>query len=87
MLTKHIDLLIKDDIFINDTVEKIPLIQAEEAQISISREVLTSCRGKREVNVRVASLLYRNMSGLLPERLEEDIGRFVDSQILELKNI
>ena len=43
-------------------------VEEEEAEISIPREVLEGV-GNGEP-VRMASLLFRNMSGLLPERLE-----------------
>ena len=45
----------------------IPGVEAAEAEIRIPREVL---EGNSEEPVRMASLLFRNMSGLLPERLE-----------------
>ena len=63
-------LLVKE-VALNDTNERIPLIEDAAAGISIPREVLTGIVGGRE-RVRVASLLFRNMSGLLPERLEGD---------------
>ena len=66
----HTVLLVKE-VIVNDTNERIPLIEDEAAGISIPREVLTGIVGGRE-RVRVASLLFRNMSGLLPERLEGD---------------
>lgn len=69
------DLLIRE-IFINETDERIPLIQDENAKRSIPREALLSCAGERE-QIRVASLLFRNMSGFLPDRLEGHVGRFV----------
>ena len=43
-------------------------VEEEEAEISIPREVLEGVGN--EEPVRMASLLFRNMSGLLPERLE-----------------
>ena len=49
----------------NGTSEMISLIQEETAEISIPGEVLSEF-GERE-QIRVASLLFRNMSGLLPE--------------------
>ena len=63
-------LLVKE-VIVNDTNERIALIEDEAAGISFPREVLTGIVVGRE-RVRVASLLFRNMSGLLPERLEED---------------
>ena len=51
----------------NDTGEMIPLIQEETAGISIPGEVLSGFGEKEQI--RVASLLFRNMSGLLPESL------------------
>ena len=53
-------LLVKE-LVVNNTDERIPLIEDEIAEISIPSE---------RKRVRVASLLLRNMSGLLPERLE-----------------
>lgn len=41
-------------------------VEAAEAEILIPREVLEGSEGP----VRMASLLFRNKSGLLPERLE-----------------
>ena len=45
----------------------IPGVETAEAKISIPREVVE--RSDHEI-VRMASLLFRNMSELLPERLE-----------------
>ena len=44
-------------------------VEEEEAEISIPREVLEGLRNGSQP-VRMASLLFRNKSGLLPERLE-----------------
>ena len=52
----------------NDTDDVLSGVEEEEAEISIPREVLESL-GNGE-SVRMASLLFRNMSGLLPEMLE-----------------
>ena len=50
--------------------QTISPIVGEDAEISIPREVLEGLgRGER---VRMASFLFRNMSGLLPESLEVD---------------
>lgn len=55
-------------------------VETAEAKIRIPREVL---KGIEDL-VRMASLLFRNMSGLLPERLEgNDNDRLVS--ILSLK--
>ena len=50
--------------------DRISPIENEDAQIRIPREVLEAVGNGQPV--RKASLLYRNMSGLLPERLEGD---------------
>ena len=68
----HTDLLFKE-VLANTTTSStdlITLIDDDAARISIPREVF---RGLDEARpVRVASFLYRNMSGLLPQSLEED---------------
>ena len=54
---------------LNDTDDEMfSGVEEEEAEISIPREVLEGVGN--EEPVRMASLLFRNMSGLLPERLE-----------------
>ena len=54
----------------------IPLIEEDTAGINIPGEVFSNLNGGQ--NVRVASVLYRNMTGFLPERLTEDDDRSVD---------
>ena len=58
-----------EELLVNETEETIlkPPIEGENAEISIPREVLESARGKTPI--RMASFLFRNMSGLLPESL------------------
>ena len=50
----------------NTEDELIPGVEVAQAEIHIPREVL---EGSKEP-VRMASLFFRDMSGLLPERLE-----------------
>ena len=57
--------------------EAIPLIEEDTAGISIPREVFSGLSGGQ--NVRVASVLYRNMTGFLPEYLTEDDSRSVNT--------
>ena len=58
-----------EEVLINSTNERISLIEGENASISsIPREVIANVEGRE--NIRVVSLLYQNMSGLLPESLE-----------------
>ena len=73
ILIIHAVLRVKQ-IHTNTTDEKfnMSLIEDEDAEIHIPREVISG-HGADE-QVRVASFLYRNMSGLLPERL----GRIED---------
>ena len=73
------ELLVKE-LTLNKTVDKIHSlpVNSENATIHIPvREVLSS--SENEDPVRMASLLFRNMSGFLPERLPEepDINRSV----------
>ena len=56
-------------ISLNDTDDGTFLgVEEEGAEIRIPREVLEGI----EDPIRMASLLFRNKSGLLPERLEEN---------------
>lgn len=50
--------------------ESLSPIEGEDAEIRIPREVLANVRNGKQV--RMASLLFRNKSGLLPARLEDD---------------
>ena len=61
-----------DVVSLNETtVEMISPIEGESAEISIPiREVLKGV--EREEQVRMAAFLFRNTSGLLPNRLEGD---------------
>ena len=61
-----------DVVSLNETtVEMISPIEGEGAEISIPiREVLKGV--EREEQVRMAAFLFRNTSGLLPNRLEGD---------------
>ena len=55
---------------VNETL-KLSFIRDENAEIILPiREVLTDLESGEVV--RVAALLYRNMSGLLPESMESD---------------
>ena len=57
-----------EEIFLNDTYDDtFSGVEEEEVEIRIPREAL---EGSSEDPVRMASLFFRNMSGLLPERLE-----------------
>ena len=67
-LTTFLAVLTVEEVPINNTKERISLIEGENARISIPREVIANVEGRE--SVRVVSILYRNMSGLLPERLE-----------------
>ena len=58
-----------EEVSLNDTDDMFSGVEEEEAEISIPREVLESL-GQYGEPVRMASLLFRNKSGLLPERLE-----------------
>ena len=59
-----------EEISLNDTDDDmLSGVEEEEAEISIPREVLEGL-GNGSQLVRMASLLFRNKSGLLPERLE-----------------
>lgn len=57
------------EVSLNDILgDIIPGVEEANAGIGIPREVLGSL--DNEDRIRMASLLFRNMSGLLPERLE-----------------
>ena len=56
------------EVLLNSTNERISLIEGENASISIPREVIENIAGRE--SIRVVSVLYQNMSGLLPESLE-----------------
>ena len=60
-----------DEVSLNDMDDDGILfgVEEEETEISIPREVLESLGNEAEP-VRMVSHLYRNMSGLLPKRLE-----------------
>ena len=60
-----------EEVSLNSTDGSISLIEGENARINIPREVIASIEGRE--SIRVVSFLYRNMSGLLPESLE-DVG-------------
>ena len=68
----HIVFLV-DELLMNETNfdESIIPIEDKDARISIPREVLESA--EREAQVRMASFLFRNMSGLLPESLDNGV--------------
>ena len=50
---------------VSESTEGISPIERENAQINVPREVLSGVR--RGEMVRMTSLLFRNMSGILPE--------------------
>ena len=52
---------------VNETSERISLIEDKDASISIPQEALSGAE-----RARIASLLFRNLSGLVPESLGED---------------
>ena len=58
-----------EEVSLDDTAEKISPIEGEIAELNIPREVLESA--ERGASVRMASFLFRNMSGLLPESLND----------------
>ena len=59
-----------EELLVDETNERISPFKGENAEISIPREVLESA--ERRTPIRIASFLFRNMSGLLPESLEEE---------------
>lgn len=61
-------MFVVEEVSLNDTDDGLSPIDDEDAQIVIPREVLAAL-GNGE-SVRMASLLFRNKSGLLPPRLE-----------------
>ena len=67
----------------NETSERIFPIKDENASISIPREVLESTG--RGTSIRIASFLFRNMSGLLPESLDIDEGTEMDKLVHVLR--
>ena len=56
-----------EEVLVNDTNEMISLIEGENAEINVPREVWSGLEGSDRV--RVASLLFPNVSGMLPEHL------------------
>ena len=67
----HAEFLVKE-LKLNETIDDSE-IRSENAMIHVPiREILSSSRNNNPV--RMASLLFRNMSGLLPERLHEETG-------------
>ena len=73
--------ILVQEVLVSNADEVITLIEEEAAGISIPREVFSSLKEKR---VRVASTLFRNMTGFLPESLKEETSnaslRLVDKQ-------
>lgn len=59
-----------EEVLVNETSERISLIEDKDASISIPQEALSGADGRKRV--RIASLLFRNLSGLVPESLGED---------------
>ena len=58
-----------EEVMIDKITERMSPIEEDSARISIPREVLEGATG--ETPVRMASFLFRNMSGLLPESLND----------------
>ena len=58
-----------DEVMIDETTDRMSPIEQESASISIPREVLEGATAGTPV--RMASLFFRNMSGLLPESLND----------------
>ena len=56
---------------LDDTAQRISTIEGEIAELNIPIEVLESA--ERGASVRMASFLFRNMSGLLPESLNDGV--------------
>ena len=73
---RHYIVFLVEEVLVDEAGERISPIEGEDAEISIPREVLDGLReGER---VRMASFIFRNMSGLLPESLERaDNNRLV----------
>ena len=59
---------IVEEVLVGEADERLSPIEGEDAVISIPMEVFGGLGG--EERVRMASFLFRNMSGLLPENLE-----------------
>ena len=57
-----------EEVLINRTNGRISLIKGENASITIPREVIANVEGRE--SIQVVSILYQNMSGLLPESLD-----------------
>ena len=74
--------ILVQEVLVSNADEVITLIEEEAAGISIPREVFSSLKEKQRV--RVASTLFRNMTGFLPESLKEETSnaslRLVDKQ-------
>ena len=60
-----------EEVSLDDTAEWISPIEGEIAKINIPIEVFESA--ERGASVRMASFLFRNMSGLLPESLNDGV--------------
>ena len=58
-----------EEVSVDETAERISPIEGEIAELNIPREVLESA--ERGARIRMASFLFRNMSGLLPESLND----------------
>ena len=59
-----------EEVLVNETDERISLIEGEKAEVSVPREVWSGL--SESDRVRVAFLLFRNVSGLLPEHLPSE---------------
>ena len=59
-----------EELLLDESTESISPIEDEIAQIRVPREVLAG-QGRGQP-IRMASFLFRNMSGLLPQRLENN---------------
>ena len=70
------------DKLVDESFEKISPIEGEGSQITISKELLDGFRTGN--HIRMASSLFKNMSGLLPERLNNSVdnNRSVNSNVV-----
>ena len=64
-----------EEVLVDEVDERLSPIEGEDAVISIPREVFGGLG--REEQVRMASFLFRDMSGLLPENLERTDNRYM----------
>lgn len=60
-----------EDTLVDESLEEISPIERENSQITIPKEVFDGIR--RGNRIRMVSFLFTNMSGLLPERLDDSL--------------